>query len=77
MKLIKLMEIHLELLKLLRKSGFRFDFIDLIDMYYFFKMERLNPKNTFEKIMADIKEKYNVGHTKAWDVIKLLDKEVA
>ena len=76
MKLIKLIEIHRELLNLLRKIGFKLDFIDYIDMYYYFKSERVNPRNTFDKIMSDIKEKFGVGHTKAWEVIKLLDKEV-
>ena len=75
-KLSKLIEINRDLLNFLRNNGFKLNQTDLTEMYYDFKCERAKPESKHEEVLRGIEKKYNVGHTKAWEVIKIMDKDV-
>ncbi len=76
MKLAKLIEIHRELLIFLRENGFKLNQTDLTDMYNYFKRERSKPGSKHEEVLRSIEKNFGVGHTKAWEAIKIMDKDV-
>lgn len=45
-------------------------------MYHYYKAERANPRNTYDKVMDNIKRIYGIGHTKVLEVVKTLDREM-
>ena len=76
MKLVKIIEIHRELLIFLRKNGIKLDYTELTEMYHYFKRERAKPGSKHEVVLRDIEKKFGIGHTKAWDIIKIMDRDV-
>lgn len=76
MKLAKLIEIHRELLIFLRENGFKMNLTDLTEMYNYFKCERAKPGSKHEVVLRDIEVKFGIGHTKAWEAIKIMDRDV-
>ena len=49
---------------------------DHLDKYHYYKAERANPRNTYDKVMDNIKRIYGIGHTKVLEVVKTLDREM-
>lgn len=76
MKVVEILEINEKLLKLLRKIGTGLEFVDYIEMYHDYKEMRANPKNTFRGVTEDVGKKYGMGRTKAWGIIKTMNKEI-
>lgn len=76
MKLVEYLEIHREPLNFLRKNGIKIQILDHLDMYHYYKAERANPRNTYDKVMDNIKRIYGIGHTKVLEVVKTLDREM-
>lgn len=76
MKLVKIIEIHRELLIFLRENGIKLDYTELTEMYHHFKRERAKPGSKHEEVLRDIEVKFGIGHTKAWEAIKIMDRDV-
>lgn len=76
MKLANFIEIHRDLLIFLRRNGIRLDYAELTEMYHYYRAERSKPGNKHENILRDIHRIYGIGKTKAWAIIKLMDKDV-
>ena len=77
MKLVKFIETHRELLKILRENGIkRTDYAEYIGIYHDFKALRAAPCSKFECVMRELEEKYHIGHTKLWEIISILDKDL-
>ncbi|MBQ8064027.1 MAG: hypothetical protein IJ200_00025 [Prevotella sp.] len=76
MKVANFIEMNRELLIFLRENGIKLDYAELTEMYHYYKSERQKPGSKHEEILRDIHRIYGIGKTKAWEVIKLLDKDV-
>lgn len=76
MKLAQFIEIHRNLLKILRKNGVKLGYVDLIEMYQDYKALRSAPGSKHTEVLREVCSKYGIGHTKAWEVISALDKDI-
>ena len=76
MKLANFIEIHAEVLKLLRKNGIKLSYVELTEMYRDYKALRSVPGSKHTEVLREVCRRYGIGHTKAWEVIVALDKDV-
>ena len=77
MKLVKFIETHRESLKILRENGIkRTDYAEYVDIYHDFKTLRAAPGSKFESVMHELEAKYRIGHTKLWEIISTMDRDV-
>lgn len=76
MKVIKFVEMHRDLLKMLRKNGIKFSYVELTEMYQDYKTLRSMPGSKHTAVLRDVCEKYHIGHTKAWEIIKTFDQDI-
>lgn len=76
MKLAKFIEIHAELLKTLRENGIKLSYVELTEMYREYKALRSVPGSKHTEVLCEVCQHYGIGHTKAWEVIAALDKDI-
>ena len=76
MKLAKFIEIHAEVLNLLRKNGIKPGYVELTEMYREYKTLRSMPGSKHTEVLRDVCQRYGIGHTKAWEVITALDRDI-
>lgn len=77
MKIVNLLSCIKDLLNLLRENGIKStDFSKYTDIYYDFKAMRSVPGSKFDGVLRSLEQKYGIGHTKLWEIIKILDKDV-
>lgn len=76
MKAAKFVEIHAEMLKMLRKNGIKLSYVELTGMYQEYKRLRSMPGSKHTEVLREVSGRYGIGHTKAWEVIKALDKDI-
>lgn len=76
MKVVKFIELHRELLKILRENGIKLSYVELTEMYREYKALRSITRSKHTEVLREVCEKYGIGHTKAWEVIKALDKDI-
>lgn len=76
MKLAKFIEIHTELLNLLRKNGIKLSYVEITEMYREYKALRSVPGSKHTEVLREVCNRYGIGHTKAWEVITALDKDI-
>lgn len=76
MKVAKFIELHRELLKMLRKNGIKLSYVELTDMYQDYKSLRSAPGSKHTEVLREVCERYHIGHTKAWEIIKTFDQDI-
>ncbi len=76
MKLAKFIEIHAELLKTLRENRIKLSYVELTEMYRDYNALRSVPGSKHTEVLREVCGRYGIGHTKAWDVITALDKDI-
>ena len=76
MKLAQFIEIHRNLLKTLRKNGVKLGYVDFTEMYQDYKALRSAPGSKHTEVLREVCSKYGIGHTKAWEVISALGKDI-
>ena len=76
MKLAKFIEIHADLLKMLRENGVKLGYVELTGLYQEYKALRSMPGSKHTEVLREVCQRYGIGHTKAWEVITALDKDV-
>ncbi|MBP5425128.1 MAG: hypothetical protein J6Y33_03530 [Prevotella sp.] len=76
MKAVKFVEIHAEVLNMLRKNGIKPGYVELTGMYRDYKALRSVPGSKHTEALREVCGKYGLGHTKAWEVITALDKDL-
>jgi len=76
MKIVKFIEINANLLKILRENGIKLSYVELTEMYRDYKSLRSVPGSKHTEVLREVCGRYGIGHTKAWDVITALDKDI-
>lgn len=76
MKLAKFIEIHAEVLNMLRENGIKLSYVELTEMYRDYKALRSVPGSKHTEVLREVCSRYGIGHTKAWEVITSLDKDI-
>ena len=76
MKLAKFIEIHAEVLNMLRENGIKLSYVELTEMYHEYKALRSVPGSKHTEVLREVCSRYGIGHTKAWEVITSLDKDI-
>lgn len=76
MKIVKFIEMHREMLKMLRKNGIKLGYVDFTEMYQDYKALRSAPGSKHAEVLREICDKYHIGHTKAWEIIKTFDQDI-
>lgn len=76
MKLVDFVEIHSDLLKTLREKGIRLRDVELTAMYREYMAMRRLPNSKHTEVLEEVCRRYGIGHTKAWEVINTLDRDL-
>lgn len=76
MKIANLVEINAKLLNLLRKNGIKLSYVELTDMYQDYKALRSASGSKHTEVLREVCERYHIGHTKAWEIIKTFDQDI-
>lgn len=76
MKIVNIVVNLSEWLKLLRENQIKLEYMDFVEMYRDFKNLRALRGSKYESTLNEVAKKYGLGKTKAWDIIKAMDKDV-
>lgn len=76
MKIVNIVVNLSEWLKLLRENQIKLEYMDFVEMYRDFKNLRALRGSKYESALNEVAKKYGLGKTKAWDIIKAMDKDV-
>lgn len=76
MKVANIVENMSEWLKLLRKNRIILEYAEYVEMYREFKSLRAMGGSKHESALNEVCKKYGLGKTKAWEIIKAMDRDV-